>query len=425
MKRLFSFVWVWRGWLAVILVPVIVAIASGSGIWWLRLPGRLLGQAELRLSQGRTLEAVASLETYVKRRPQDSKTVLLLARCLVEIGGASPNEKALKYLGAVPESDPLAGEARWRAGNIALLGLHRAAVAERCYRKSVELDSDSVEAREGLLRIHWWQGRKSSEVFRWLEEIWQLGDLSQRRRALELLFWVRYGSFPLDLALPVMEGFLSADGSDYGARLGMARCMIMLKRYDEALTLCAGCVQEQPNDPLPRAILVDHALVQGDWKTARSMLEDWPEQAWDLNYWSSRGEYLQQAEGRFAEAIDCFKRVLEDRPDRWAARYRLSQCLEALGQHERAERERALSDRIGKALLDTRVQRFLDEVLPNVDSRPQGCYEIADFFLEVGLEKDSQKWQKLGQELEAQAARVKPTTEGQSDAASGMLGSLR
>ena len=389
-----------RGYiLAIGLLAITCSVAAGAWTWWRTLPKRLMQRSEVALQQGRLRDASRDLESYVARKPDDTRARMMLARCYLDQGGRDRLEAAVRHLDQILDADPLAAESRVKSADILLLGLGRAAEAERYYRKAIEVEPINLEARQGLFQIYWWQGRRTAEQVKWLEEMWQLGTPKYRMSALSQMFLWRYGEFPADKAAAMMEGFLREDTRDYGARVGLAHCMYRQKRYEEAVRLARECLKERPDDPVTRAMLVQHAIDHGDWTAAGQDVENWPEAARDLNYWTLKGQYLQEGERKFSEAAECFERALAFRPDRWSTRYRLSQCLEAIGEQARASTERERSDRIGKALVDTRVKHLLEQVISNLGSRPQGCYEMAEFLEEVGLEDESHRWRRLAEEL--------------------------
>jgi tetratricopeptide (TPR) repeat protein len=398
--------------LAIAGAVLVLGAALAAGLVYGLLPGRLLRSAEAAMSRGRMSLAAKNMTLYVKLRPNDAQARLLLARCLIA-GGPLRAAEAVQHLERVDDRAPEALDAKVRAAEILLVGLNRPGDAERLLRQVLEREPAHFEAVQGLYHIHWWEARKTDELMGWIERIGRSGSLKQRLTALTQQFWIRYGDVPTDLAAPMMQQFLRVNPGDYGARLGWARCLDRLKRTDEAIALWRGCLAERPDDAVPRITLIEYALAGGDWKTARDLLESWPESARNLSFWALRGEYLQQGEGRAKEAADCFERVIQQRPDRWSARYRLSQCLHLLGQRDRAEAERKRSDQIGKSLLVTRVQQLLEEVIPTLESRPQGCYQLASFYDEVGLPAEAGKWRKIGQEMESQP------TAGMSSAGEG------
>jgi tetratricopeptide (TPR) repeat protein len=372
----------------------------------------MLRRAEAALNQRKLREAIKCLRVYVAKRPSDSKAAMLLARCLYERGGVAQLEESVEHLSSISDSDPKAAEARLRAGDVLLSNLGRPTAAEMQYRKAIELaPNDSVAARLRLFQIYWWEGRKTKEVMQWLNDVWRDGDLDERRIALERIFWLHYADFPAEQAYPLMQNFLQNDSEDYGARIGMARCFASIKQFTESSEILTRCASERPDDPIPPSWLAAQALVEGDWPTARQWLDKWSKASEGVDYWALRGEYLQQAEGRFSEAIECFNLALAERPDRWTTRYRLAQCLEAVGQRDLAKREQELSDRHARALINTRVEHLLLDIMPNLESRRQACAEIAELYNELGMNEESLRWQDLERELESRTGSSQPSPD--------------
>lgn len=390
------------GIVAAVACAAVLTIAGGY--YWFVYPSKLLNRANDSVQESRWLSASQDLERYVWFRPGDSKARMLLAKSLLSLG-PHRSELAVHHLRQIDEHDPLAAEARVREAEALVMALHRAAEAETALRQALKLDPDSISARQGLCRIYWWEGRKTPEFEQWLEEIYQLGNSRQRLSALGQAFWLRYAEYPKNLAYPMMQNFLQGDPQDYGAALGLARTLLDAGRRDEGLRILEDCLTRRPDDFVPRALLTENALDAGDWARAGELIEAWPESAQVTQYWELRGRYLEQGERNFAEAIPCFQRAIEKRPDHWSTRYRLSQCLSALGRSEESAREREFGDRTAHALLDTRVQRLLDEVLPNIESRPHGCDEIAELYDDVGFPKEAQKWRSLGRALIGDTSR--------------------
>jgi thioredoxin-like negative regulator of GroEL len=386
-------------------LAVIVALAAvgstgavSATYYWVGYPRVLLRQAEDAIKDGRWLSASSDLERYVQLRPTDARARLLLGRSLLALG-PHRGSRAVFHLRQIPDDDRLAPEARVREAELLVMTLHRAADAEAALRAALRIDPDSIPARQGLFRIYWWEGRRTPEAEQWLHEVYELGNEKQQLSALGQLFWMRYAEYPKSQAFPMMQRFLQTDPTDFGARLGLALCFLEMTRIEDGVRLLEECTRERPTDPVPRSFLVERALDGGSWQRAQELLDDWPEPARVTRYWELRGRYLEQGVRQFADAVPCFEHALEERPDHWSTRYRLSQCLVALGRTEDADRERELGDRVAHALLDTRVQRLLDEVLPNIESRPHGCDEIAELYDDVGLVSEGNMWRRLGKTL--------------------------
>lgn len=385
----------------------IVLVAVVGGAWWHFWPEHLLDRAHQGESRENWRSVAGFLERYVFWRPHDSEARLLLAKAYLGIG-KHRSADVLRQLEQISDSDPHGVEARVHSGEVLKLGLHRGADAERMYRRALQLDPKCIAARQGLFTLYWWQQRRTPQVGKWLDEMYELGTPRQRLKALVQRFWFYYAEFPPDAQFPLMQQYLRADPTDFGARVGLARCLLRVKQYAGGIALLHECLKEQPDDVTARTLLADHYLERGEWPKAQQVIDEWPAETREWNYWELRGRYLEMAESNFAEAVGCFEEVLKTRPDRWAARHRLGRCLEAVGQWERAEAERQRTEKTSQALLATRVEYLLDEVLQRLDTQPQYCRQLGEFYDELSMPQEAKRWFMMESELKELAAEEQP-----------------
>ena len=366
-------------------------------------PSYLKTSANESITQKRWSSAATHLEHYLLLRPNDHESRILLATSLLGMGNQQAGD-ALLQLERVPDTDLRAAEARSKSGDILLNRLRKAEAADRMFRRALELDPDLIEARLGLFQIYWWEQRKIPESLEWMEEVYRRGSPQQRLTALTKRFWFYYAEFPAYQAMPMMRTFLHEDPTDFGARVGLARCLFEESKYEEGAVLLRQCLSERPADISARSLLSGHLVQRGDWTELRSVLDEWPMDDRELIYWEYQGLYLDQAAGDSRGALEAFEKVLASRPDRWSVRFRLSRCLEELGQRERAKQEQEISNRIGRALLNTRVRRLLEEVLPHIQARPEGCREVGRLLSEIGLAKEAERWFQMEEEIRPDGA---------------------
>ena len=123
------------------------------------------------LRQMRNVEAEAEFQRFIRWHRSHAEARLLLAEAVVKGDRRQPQdaaEIALDLLQGIPDSSPLAAEARMRQGRLALLILQRPTIAEELLLKSVRLNAQ-------LLDSHFL--------------LWKLFDLTERFQHAEAHFW--------------------------------------------------------------------------------------------------------------------------------------------------------------------------------------------------------------------------------------------
>ena len=122
--------------------------------------------------------AESAFASCLQRAPNDAELILLWAQAVISGRNRTPQqaaELALTRLQQIPDSSPLAAEARMREGRLGLLVLQKPDFAEVRLRKSLELGPPTLDANYLL---------------------WKLCDLTECVSEAEPWFWAAYELTP-------------------------------------------------------------------------------------------------------------------------------------------------------------------------------------------------------------------------------------
>jgi tetratricopeptide (TPR) repeat protein len=254
------------------------------------------------------------------------------------------DDAALAALGAIPDSDPLAAQARQLAGSIERQR-GRMRYAEAFLREALRLDPELIQARGELVFIYGMQARRA-ELNEQVRELAARIPLDQSAVFLWTVsnvdIWVN------ETIRSDLESYLAADPGDRWSRLALAAVLLHQNELDAAEAALAPLAAD---DLEARALRGRIALDRSRPDEARALLAGAPED--HVGIACVRGKLASRA-GDLAEAARQYGIAARLDPTRLEAAQGLALALGRLGRTEeaaealdRAKRLRALS-----ALLD-------------------------------------------------------------------------
>lgn len=371
-------------------LAALLAIALGLGATWVAwksywLPSYLpAGRAAIAAKDWP--RAQRHLQKYIAWHSGETEAHFLMAQVLAEQGNLN---RSLSQLNQIPDSSPLVASARWHEASL-LLQLNRAAQAERAARRSLELEPNSLDARQLLSLICRWENRLH-EAERLLAELYELCAPEHRANALVQLFELHVGQFDVKETQQRLEAFLANDPSDFSARLALARLHVGMGDNAKAGEMLDECWRLKPGDIDVRAALVNCYVIFGDYQKATRLLETWPADQRDARYWESMGTYQSEYLQHYEQAAESYRRVLQHVPDDWRVRHRLAICLRSLGDEEGARVELERVDRARVALQREKMEETL-KALPDMITTADGRYQIGRIYEEVGRVREATLW---------------------------------
>lgn len=286
--------------------------------------------------------------------------------------------EALGFLDRIPDSDPIAAQARLKAGQIELERKHPRK-AEAAYLRVLELDPNQIQAyRElaylyALLRrnkecdaiYHRLAERKDLDhilAFAWCQNTCQLWDPEGARK--------------------VLIGFLAEDPTDRVARLALATSYQITNELSEA----EKTLSDLPDsDPDARALRIQLALDRGDPETAEALAREGPADHARLR--SLRGQLaLHRSDPR--QAAHDFREALHLDPGDRDAIQGLGVALQILGDPE------AKTFLAAAARIDL-LKRTIRDSVTTIQTDPKLFYKLGEICELMGLLDEARAWYRL------------------------------
>ena len=347
-----------------------------------------LRQARRACEKGQWTEASRLLTALLARHPDHQQALLLMARVRLAHGEWQPG---FEHLRRIPEGSPLFAESRYYEG-LGMLDLDRGAGAEKALRECLAHDPDSVPARQLLVDLYLWEDRRSeARMLVW--ELYDLVPVERRCAVLDQLFRVDFAEYPAGLRMARLERFVAQNLRDIDAEVALAGLYDSTEesgRRDRAEPLLREVFTQQPRHVACRAALVQ-ILLRDDAAQAKRLLEEWPPDQRDEQYFALLGQQQQEHERDFALAAESFRRVLESHPENWRIRFRLSACLRALGQNEQADSQMKRQKRTADALKGETVEQLLRQS-PSSLGTAEYRHRLGELYETIGRLKEAHCW---------------------------------
>jgi tetratricopeptide (TPR) repeat protein len=415
--------------LAIVLLVVIVGVALPTGVVVIRAQSGF-SAAQGLLAYQLWPQARERLASYLWLHPHDGQARLLMAEAFAKDDALPSDEaasQAIDCLAQIPDSSPLAAEARLRQGALCFLVLQKPGRAEQLVRKSLELKlSGDFPSYQLLWTLLNFTGRSddTEEIF------WRVYELSSDdQRPFVLREWYMNQFFPLTANEPLDRrmGILAPD--EEATRTTESRRYVRFREREPdavvnhvavaqwfqverdpefAARLLDAAAKEFPaatSDPFFLSVSIATQLDLGQFEAAHASFRQWPENDRGHAYWKWRAIILDDALGQYQEALAAYDRALSlwPGPADWRLRHRQAGCLARL---RRPEESAAMIDRIGrlKELMSVESHERLRTALGSLDD-PEQLIVVADFYRQLGRDREADCWKEHIQRLQARVAK--------------------
>lgn len=408
-----------------IILGVVLVLAGGAGLYAAVVVVR--AQSGLRAGQRMLAhqlwpQARGQLSRYLWLHPNDARARVLMAEALVKdesLPAADAASYAMNYLSKIPDSSPLAAEARLQQGRLCFLILQKPGRAEQLLRRASELQADALPAYQLLWTLLNVTGRAElcEDVF------WRVYELSpEQERPLRLREWYMNQFFPLTATEPLdrMMGILAPEESP--TRTTESRRLLRFRENepeapvnhaalaqwcqqegdpDFAIRLLDAAAAELDNasqDPFFLATYIATLIDLGQLERAESCFQRWPKTDQGHLYWRSRGLILDEAGEATRDACEAYRRALEiwPGPIDWRLRHRRAVCLARYGDAAGAAQERARAEAV-QELMKVETHERLRNALGSIQELEKS--EIVDFYRKLGRSREADCWMQQIQRL--------------------------
>lgn len=311
------------------LVVALLIIALGGAmaayvLWPTTTPARVRQWAHDDFEARRWDQAEANLDHLARLGPLRPDDWML--RGMVAVA-RTQDDAALDYLAHIPDNDPMAATARFKAGQIELRR-NRVRTAEAFFLQALALDSGLIQAHRELIYIYGMQLRRS-EIDAQFRVLSTLTALTYQ----DAFLWglTRTTDWQIEEIVATLRRYVAADPNDRASRIALAENLIRQDNTDEFNRVVA-CLPA--NDPDVLALRVELALNQGNANEAKTLLSQGPADDPDLARY--RGD-LALRQRDWPTAAHDFRIALSSNPDDRKALFGLGSALRGLGQPDEAE----------------------------------------------------------------------------------------
>lgn len=328
--------------------------------------------------------AVPRLKQYLWLHPGDATATMLLARGLVT---QDKCWDAVECLERIPDSGQRGPEARLQEAQVLLTCLKRGARAESALRRALAVKSDFHAAHLLLLDLFLME-RRVEDARPIVLEACKSANAQTRFAALRNWFYIEFAEVPTDQIEPLLVQMLHNDPDDEGAAIALARISHGRARLEEA----RHALEKTGAQSLQaRALLALCYIELGLAAQANALLDQWPDTLRDAQYWWLKGLDLQVNHSRWADAIACFRRVLELQPDRREVHHGIATCLLRIGKRDEAEEVRKEVERL-QSILDFHSVAELIAAVATSPASADTRFRVAQFYEQLRRIDEARKW---------------------------------
>jgi tetratricopeptide (TPR) repeat protein len=374
-----------------------LAVAAGLawlGVAWLSAQRRSLPAG---ITENEYARAAQSWKLRYRRKPGELDVLSWLAESAVAAGNL---ESAAACFERIPTSHPVYGRsARHQEGQV-LQKLNRLCSAERNLREFIELETNSPQPQNEQS-----QSELLVDAMQRLRSLLELELRFEERRALlQQMFQKRDGDlvetlmylFPTQLrwngraAIARAEAALAADPDCFEVRRAIGRYRTGQGRLDESREILDGCLRERPGDLATYSYVLACEFERRGVKAIVEAVNRLPPPS-DRDPWlllELRG-YVCNDQQRFAEALDCFERVLREDPVNSACHQGIATACQGIHDSERRSRELAITGILTR--IQVRVVRLMQ-----LEHPPETILEIAEMCEQLGLQEHTRRMARQG-----------------------------
>ncbi len=388
-----------RGWWVAAVLTVVLGLSVYA--WWFlgaaSTPRVQDSLAAIRAAaeSGRLPEAGARINRWIEANPKDGQAKLLSGLILATQGRT---DDAIKALEAIPETDPMRGQAIGAIGEIAFRG-RRARRAELACREAAARDPNAAEPRQRLIHLLSLQLRHGEAR----DVLWELFRASREPRILSsLIHNLSFHESDARGFTSEIDEFLAGTPNDPYLRRVKGLALMMRSQPADALPHLEAAAEALSNDPVGRFALAECLLALGRFQGDESILGPRPEQPADAARWLVFRGRLQEALGRPDDALKSLRDAVAANPRDREAHYRLGQFLNRTGQSEAG---RSQLDRAKELQASYReFEKELDTILRKGPKADHGFESLGKLCRDAGLFSEARAWYEL-------AASADPSSE--------------
>lgn len=286
--------------------------------------------------------------------------------------------EALDQLKKIPDSAPIAAQARLKAGQVEL-ARHQARAAEVALQRALALDPNLLQANRELIYIYAHQRREApcDAQFRALARRMSLDHVLAFAWCQNYCrIWDPRGSHE------ILRQFLEADPADRSSRLALATSYLLTHQLDEA----DATLRPLPaSDPDARALRVQLALDRGAIAEANDLARDGPADHVRLNILRGQLAMLGRDPGR---AVPFYRAALTRAPEDRDAIHGLGAALRQLGDPE-AKKWLEISDR------QDRLKRMIVNSVSTIRTDPRLFFKLGTLCQSLQRLPEARAWYRL------------------------------
>jgi tetratricopeptide (TPR) repeat protein len=412
-----------------LLAICVLAVGWSGYSYWSIESGLKRGQQAA--AKGHWSRARDHLSRYLAWHPDDATAHLLIAEALVRDNAQSGQDsvnRAIEHLTQIEDDSPLAAKARLQQARLSLLLLQRPAAAERLLRKSLELNSESLDANILMWKLMDVTGRHVvSRQYFW--RAYEASPVSGRPTLLRDWFLAEFfpetantsfhnatgaravGKIPASISLLVRlresepeAHFVHAALATYYLERGQPKSSLELLKESPDLA-------QAMKDPFFVSVLFESLVDLGENEKATTCFEQFPEPHADYLYWRSKAMFHHYVTEDAAAAVDAYEEALTKWPAKfdWGLMTKLSECLRKIGRGDDAEGiQKRVNQLTTRILTEEKTSQLRDKLRRLNDPAVAG--ELCEIYTEFGLMKEANAWGEHRQKLSTSSPSFLPSS---------------
>lgn len=416
-----------RKWLLLLFVVIVTVSAGAWGYarWRDKSAADALASGRQYLKERRAELAEKAIGEYLAVYPNDVEATLNWAEAVVDGKSRLPQDAAriaCEALSRIPDSSPLAAEARMREGRLTLFVLLKPDRAERLLMHSRQLNPESMDVHFLLWKLY-----DLTERFQFAEEhFWNTYDRSPDPIKTERLIEWYLSQFSTNSSNATIDrrlGFLRADQQTSEAVVAARLDGFLASEPDSTLNLTAKAAfllhlrdreaagklldeAERREDAVSNAFFlatrISYFLDLGKLREAQELFNRWNAPKEGYLYLKTLGRIQQLVLRQDKAAVESFEHAMKiwPGPMDWSNLHFQAQSMARLGDRTGAERTRAKAKDI-ELLMELDVHRQLRSALQNL-KRPESYTAFEEFYLKLGREQEAAAWRSRREALSIQ-----------------------
>jgi tetratricopeptide (TPR) repeat protein len=367
------------------------------------------------------------LGSYLWLHPNDGHALLLMAEAFARDDALPADEaatKAIDHLARIPDSSPLAAEARLRESSLCFLILQKPGRAEQLARQAVDLGGGLPAYRLLWTLLNATGRSEDTEAI-----FWRAYELCpDDERPLVLREWYMSQFFPLtaneslDRRIGILVPqetptrtsesrrylrFREREPESVANHVAVAQWCQEERDPEFAIRLLDAVVKELPaakRDPFFLSVTIATQLDLGQFEDAAASFRQWPESDRGHAYWKWRAIVLDDVLHEQDEAIKAYDRACElwPGPADWRLHHRRAGCLSRSRKSEAAAAMGCVEH--VKSLMTPETHDRLRAALGSLGD-PEQLTAVVKFYRQLGRDREADAWEVHIQRLRMRVAQ--------------------